>query len=255
MEQKEIIAARVKELSRRAAENEYLTCTVFYSVSEQEEAAAAARGTRYFPYGGYEDAERKVFFFLPSYLKPEDVTAQEEAEGEHVACVKITLVGAKFSELPGHRDYLGAVMSLGIGRERIGDILTDGQTAYIFALRPAAELIVKELSSVRHTVVKCAMIPPGECGVRPSFHEVQGSVASQRVDAVLSMVYHLSRTRAQELIGRELVFADGRTVRNASQELREGSRVSVRGFGKFIYDGVVKTTKKDRQMVSVRVFD
>ena len=92
MEEKEIIAARVRELSRRAAENEYLTCTVFYSVSEQDEAAATARGARYFAYGGYEDAERKVFFFLPSYLSPEDVTAQEEAE-ETVACV-VTLVGA-----------------------------------------------------------------------------------------------------------------------------------------------------------------
>ena len=255
MEEKEIIAARVRELSRRAAENEYLTCTVFYSVSEQDEAAAAARGARYFAYGGYEDAERKVFFFLPSYLSPEDVTAQEEAEGEHVACVKITLVGAKFSELPGHRDYLGAIMSLGIGRERIGDILNEEKAAYVFALRPAAELITKELSSVRHTVVKCEMIPPGQCDARPSFHEVQGSVASERVDAVLSMVYHLSRARAQELIERELVFADGRTVRSAAHELREGSRGSVRGFGKFIYDGVLKTTKKDRRMVSVRVFD
>ena len=85
---------------------------------------------------------------------------------------------------------------------------------------------------------------------------VQGSASRvERVDAVLSMVYHLSRARAQELIERELVFADGRTVRSAAHELREGSRVSVRGFGKFIYDGVLKTTKKDRRMVSVRVFD
>jgi RNA-binding protein YlmH len=147
-------------------------------------------------------------------------------------------------------------MNLGIERDCIGDILTDdsGADAYIFIMKDMEDLICKELIRVRHTSVRCCPVPPLQCDLRPSFDIVSGSVASERLDAVLAFVFHISRNEAQSLISRELVFLDGRTVISPGYDLKEGVRVSVRGHGKFRYLGTIGNTRKGRLMINVAVY-
>ena len=71
---------------------------------------------------------------------------------------------------------------------------------------------------------------------------------------MLSFVLRLARNKAQELIAREDVYVNGRTARSGGAVLREGVRVSVKGHGKFIYEGVLSSTKKGRDFIRVRVF-
>ncbi len=260
------LAGRVKDLALRAYRNNYVTNTEFLSLSELNEffsilfsegvpaQSTSYQGAGFVIYGGYEDAERAMVCFLPEYMDRETFLVAESAEPTVLRCVHVEPVNGRFADDLTHRDYLGALMNMGIERDQIGDILTGEQEGYVFATPQVSDLMEKELIRIRHTSVKCTVVCPAECDIRPSFSEESGSVASERIDAVIAFVYHLSRSEAQKLIESESVFIDGRTAYSGGYDLKSGSRVSVRGHGKFIYDGPQGTTRKGRLFVKVRVF-
>ncbi|MBQ7703300.1 MAG: RNA-binding protein [Firmicutes bacterium] len=260
------LAGRVRDLALRAYQNNYVTSTEFLSLSEQNaffgilasEGVPAQQksyqGAKFVIYGGFEDAERAKVCFLPEYMDEESFLLAENAEPSVLKCVRAEPVNSRFADDLTHRDYLGALMNMGIERDQRGDILTGEDEAYVFATPQVADLMVKELIRIRHTSVRCTVVSPSECNIRPSFSEVSGSVASERIDAVVAFVYHLSRSEAQKLIESEQVFVDGRTAYSGGYDLKPGARVSVRGHGKFIYDGPQGTTRKGRLFVKVRVF-
>ena len=259
-EEDALFAGRIRDLARRAEQNDYLTHTGFLSLSEQSRAAAVLEkelpGTRALFYGGAEEADRKVLYFLPSYLEAEEMTAAEQAGEGAIACLEVRVRGARFTREIGHRDCLGALMHLGFGREQIGDILIseDGACAYIFALASMKDHICRELSTIGRAHVDLAAVPPSACTVRPVLVPHSGSIASVRIDSLVAMVFHLSRSAAQELVSREEIYADGRTVTSSSYVPPAGCRISVRGYGKFIFEGEEKTTKKGRILVRTSVF-
>lgn len=263
MKADDLLTARFRELAERSWHRDILQHTDFLGVSEQaafHELAGSLAGARYILYGGHPEADRQMLIFLPSYLElPRE--GSPEAEGilsgmfsDLVACIRISPLNEKFSDALTHRDYLGALMNLGIQRDKTGDILTEGSRAWLYCSRDIAELVCRELTRVKHTSVSCEEVPPGEAEVRPKFQELSVNVASERLDAVLAAVYKLSRGAAAELIAGEKVFVDGRTAGKTGGTLREGARISVRGYGKFIYDGREKETRKGRLYIRVRVF-
>ncbi len=268
MEEKsrDFLAGRIRDLATRAYNNSFVTHTDFLSVSElntfyQILAAEGVssnvheyRGARYVIYGGYEDAERAMVVFLPDYLDEEGFLLAEKEAPSVLECISITPVNNKFADELSHRDYLGSLMNLGIERDQIGDILAGDGQAYIFATKEMSEMICKELIRIKHTSVKCLIVNPSQCDIRPEFEEISGSVASERTDAIIAFVYHLSRSEAQKLIENESVFIDGRTAFSGGYDLKVGARVSVRGHGKFIYKGPTGTSRKGRLFVSVAKF-
>ena len=272
MDEIQLLTGRVNDLSQKTFQSDFLTHTQFLSASElaafreyvRRECAAGKGGTSlqghllhgvpYVVYGGWEDAERTVVVFLPSYLEEESFLAGEAADPQVIACIEVRPVNLRFAEELTHRDFLGALMHLGIERERIGDILTDAERACVFVIRENAVLVREELTKVRHTMVQCREIPPGQCTLRPAFEELQGTVSSERLDAVVAMVWHLPRGKAQELVEQELVSVDGRTAFSGGYEVKPGSRVSVRGYGKFRYLGADGRTRRGRLHVRVQVY-
>lgn len=268
MTERDMLSGRLKDLSGRAYRNDYLTHTDFLGVSEQADfhAILASQGVQpsvhrlngapYVLWGGWEEAERCAAVFLPSYLDEDSFIEGELTAPQVVACLSCRPLDSRFADDLTHRDFLGALMNLGIERDQIGDILVDREAAQaaIFVLADLAETVARELTRVKHTSVTCFLIPPGECAIRPEFELREGSVASERVDAVISLVFRLARGKTQAYIDAERVFADGRAVTSAGQVLKPGTRVSVRGLGKFVYEGCVTETKKGRLFVRVRVY-
>ncbi|MBQ6364087.1 MAG: RNA-binding protein [Lachnospiraceae bacterium] len=284
MADKDYLAGRVRELAQRTWQNDFLTHTAFLTLAEQARirgiagygAAAlpvtgdgqcltgALAGVPFVLYGGFEEAERRVLCFLPSYLEAEDFAM---SAGETVSCIEVRPLNVRFADKLTHRDFLGALMNLGLERDQIGDIVVrrggegeeqakSGGTdcAYIFAISDAAEVICSELTRVKHTSVMGKVVPAGECVVRPAFEIREGSVASERLDAVLAFVFRLSRQAAQDKVAAEEVFVDGVTASSAGMSLKTGSRVSLRGCGKFVYEGELHETRKGRCFVRVKLF-
>ncbi len=268
MTERDMLAGRLRDLSGRAYRNDYLTHTGFLGVSEQADfheilsaqgvpsSVHRLNGAPYVLWGGWEEAERRAVVFLPSYLDETSFIEGELSSPQVVACLSCVPLDSRFADDLTHRDFLGALMNLGIERDQIGDILVDRaeSRAVIFVLADLAETVASDLTRVKHTSVTCRLIPPGECAIRPDFELREGSVASERVDAVISLVFRLARGKTQAYIDAERVFVDGRTVASAGQILKPGARVSVRGLGKFIYEGCVAETKKGRLFVRVRVY-
>ena len=246
MDERAVLQGRIRDLANRARDREYMTRTGFLSPEEQAQALQLLRspefaGTRYVLKGGYPEADRRVIVFLPSRMEEED----PEAECV-VACLRVRPRSARFTDHPGHRDYLGALMHLGINREVIGDIIAGEEEAFIFVLPEMAGTIESELTQVRHTSVITACVPASECTASQKRETVTGSIASERIDALIGMVFHLSRSAAKERIEQELVFAGGLPVKSVSYVPHAGESISVRGYGKFIYRGTEGRTKKGR---------
>lgn len=254
MDERAVLAGRIRDLAERTRSREYMTRTGFLAPEEQALALNMLRspeftGARYVLKGGYPEADRRVLFFLPDRMEENDLEADSE-----IVCLRVRPRSARFTDHPGHRDYLGALMHLGIAREVTGDILTGEEEAFLFVLRDMAEMITEELTQVRRTTVVAEQVSALECTASQRREEVAGSVASARIDALIGMVFHLSRSAAREKIEQELVCAGGILVKSISYMPREGESISVRGYGKFIYKGTGGQTKKGRLIAKVERF-
>lgn len=283
MDKDKLLAGRIADLSRQCWNGDYLTHTNFLSASELAEfyqipghrhspGLNTFNGVPYIVFGGREDSDRAIVFFLPSYMDGEQLIRDELSGDGSISLVCARPVNPGFADPLTHRDYLGALMNLGIDRSMTGDILVnqhdpeDGQRpqetgrshprgmAYIFCAENVAELIASELTRVKHTTVSCQILPPSACDLEPDFRELTGTVASIRLDSIITMVWHLSRGKAQALIQGEKVTVNGRLITSSSFEPEGNDRVSVRGLGKFIYLGDEGSTRKGRLRAKVHLF-
>lgn len=198
--------------------------------------------------GGYDGAERKIVCFLPVYM--------EEAGRESlpIVPVRVSSSAGKFSVPCTHRDYLGSVLSLGIERSQIGDILTGDRHAFVLCKEHMADFLMENLTSVRKNPVVCKRASFSDLEGQVSFKELSGSVASVRLDSLVALMLGGSRSSASSCIRAERVFLNGVLCTSLTAVPKEGDVISVRGAGKFIYDGVQASTKKGRLMVRIRKY-
>ena len=222
------------------------TNTDFLNLSEQtifQYVSGMLPPVRYVLSGGFESSERKVVCFLPSY--------EEELIDPPYDCVKIDPVNRKFAEELSHRDYLGAIMNLGIERSMLGDIVIKDGTAYVFALKKMSRYLTESLTTIRHTSVTAVITEDAGDILKPEFEEIQGTVSSVRLDSIVALCGRLSRTKAASYIESEKVFVNGQIVTNVSRAMKDGEIISVRGIGKFKFDSAGGQTKKGRTVVTL----
>jgi len=240
---------RLSELAHRAFSRECYVYSEFLTIAEQDILCGMAfdKSSAHFALqGGYATAERKIARFGDERLCG-------YAEEYPIDCVRISPVSQKFADGLTHRDFLGSIMELGFRRNVLGDIIVNENSAYLFCLESVSYFIVEQLKKVKHTSVNCAVTDKPEI-VNALPEPVSINVASERLDAIIAAVYKLSRSESQQLIVQGKVFANSRLTENVSILPEQGSIVSVRGLGRFIYEGIEKETRKGRLMVAVRVF-
>ena len=192
-------------------------------------------------FGGYELAERQIAIFRPE--------APVFYADYPVKCLKITPLNAKFAEDLNHRDYLGAVLNLGIDRACLGDILVEEDAAYLFCLERMADFIRDNLIRIRHTSVYVEQVEAENFHYEPKYKEVSGTVASVRVDKLLALAFNASRSSLTGLIEGGKVFVNGKLVTSNGYEPKEGDLISVRGMGRFRFRETGGQSKKGREYV------
>lgn len=211
---------------------------------------------KYIFYGGCEGAERKMLFFLPDYVVDmadgaDDLyqfssqVMSEELEST-VTALKIT--GSGYRSL-SHRDYMGAILGLGIERFVVGDIILnkDDNSAIVFCEKKMAEYILGELDSVGADKVKVesAQLSP-DFEIRREFKTVSDTVASARTDCVVASLAGCSRESAKELMRYGDVEKNYSVCKKPDAEVYEGDVITVRGHGKFVVRSITDRTKKNR---------
>lgn len=192
-------------------------------------------------FGGYELAERQIAVFRPE--------APVFYADYPVKCLKITPLSAKFAEDLNHRDYLGAVLNLGIDRACLGDILVEEDAAYLFCLERMADFIRDNLIRIRHTSVYVEQVEAENFHYEPKYKEVSGTVASVRLDKLLALAFNASRSSLTGLIEGGKVFVNGKLVTSNGYEPKEGDLISVRGMGRFRFRETGGQSKKGREYV------
>lgn len=241
-----LLKNRLTELAKRAETRGVWTFSEFLSLAEQDVLMRLRLGCPYTLDGGWVSAERRVAAF-----GSEDICGWTEAAP--IVCVKIAPVQPKFADRLTHRDFLGSLMGLGIRREVLGDIAVIDNCGWLFCLEGISQYIIDNLTGVKRTTVACTLSEPPEKLVEPP-PVSQLVVASERLDAVIAAVYRLSRSQSQELIAGGKVFLSGRLCQNSDEQIDDGTVVSVRGTGRFLYEGVERETKKGRLRVNVRIY-
>lgn len=250
--QKEIqqLKNRFHDLADRSFSQGIFTFTGFLGLSEQEVFWREEPGLRYAGYalyGGCDGADRVIVRF----------GSTEELGYETpfpVVCVHIVPLMQKFADDLSHRDFLGALMSLGIDRSTIGDIKAGDKQACLFCLDSIAGFICDNLTQINHTHVKCSVTETVPVIMRQEPESVSVRVQSLRVDAMLSKVYNMSREKSLELIRAGRVYVNGRLCENNSRIIKSGETVNARGFGKFTMAGEARETGKGKLAVEVAVY-
>ena len=246
METKEVTIRHLLDLCRKSERTGSWQYSAFLSPAEQDDwlGSREAAGCRYFFTGGHECAERRIL-----------VAGDETEAGPPELPLSVIAVrpkNGKYAEKLTHRDYLGAILGLGIERALIGDILVREQQAWFFCLAPAADMIASGLTQVRRTAVVAQAADTKVPELQPKYETVRMTVASERADAVVAGFAAVSRAEADKLFAAGKVFVNSRAVSDRSFRLKEGDILSVRGIGRVIYDGIDHETKKNRYHVRLR---
>lgn len=239
-----------RDLADKSYKQDCFTFSDFLSLSEQDAFYRIERELHHTTprcFGGYEGAERVLVRF-----------GNEESLGYSVdfpiCCIHIAPLMEKFADNLSHRDFLGALMNLGIERRVLGDIKSGDKQAYLFCLDTMADFICENLTQVKHTKVKCNIVTsPAELPVdTPETACIQ--VSSARVDAIIAKVCNLSRSESLDLFREGKVFVNGRLCENNSKSIEIGDVVNARGYGKFSIASEPVLTKKCKISINVSVY-
>ncbi len=217
---------RMEDLARRCDRSNVLTHSHFLVPAEQAQVLTWHRQGGLPPlvlHGGHEDCERKVAFFLPDYLSPADFDPCEE--------LSALALQASFGT-PGHRDYLGALLGLGVQREFVGDLWVKDDTAWVFCLPSVAGRLAELTQAGRITVRARPVAPEQVPSVLRDGTQVRFTLASPRFDAALGSLFRLSRTAAARLIAAGAASLNGLPCLKADAPVAEGDVLSLRGYGK-----------------------
>lgn len=240
---------RLLELAERSYKCSQYFFTGFLSgadISILHEALGKSKLT-YTLWGGSESCERKMARF-----------GDEETIGYEVPfpieILHIEPLIEKFSDEFTHRDFLGAIMNLGIKRETVGDIFVSGKHGYVFVDEKISEYVMENLDKIRHTHVKVSKISslPEEFSV--NLKEVKLLVSSLRLDVVIAGKCKISRNQVLELFRDKKVFLNERVCENNSYLVKAGDIISVRGYGKMIFKEISGETRKGRIYIQMEEY-
>ncbi len=205
------------------------------------EAALRSAKEPYITDGGYTGAVRRIIALLPY-------------DADHYTMPYTAVVfNYREADKPTHRDFLGSLMSLEIKRELIGDILVGDKRTVVFVMNTALPL-VKDITKIGRTGVRVSFDFCESDIPEQKFEEIHSTVASLRLDAVISTAFRISREKAQELIKAKGVLINHEETFDVSSKVCEGDNFSIRGFGKACLSEIGGQSKKDRSFITIKKY-
>jgi RNA-binding protein YlmH len=155
---------------------------------------------------------------------------------------------------PSHRDFLGALLALGIKRTKVGDLLLQDNCCYFPVCDEIAEFIVDNLKSIGKSPCSATVLPDDFVPPTAQFSEIIILVQSLRVDSIVSKIAKISRDKAQRMIDEGKVLIDYNAVKSKSLDIQAGERITIRGFGKFILGDIIGNSKSGKFRVLIKKY-
>ena len=259
------LSSRLHDLSQQAFNQGLVMNTRFLSPAEQSDAEIYLKKIHapYLLNGGYKGAERQICILLPDGMDAEGAEDAANAEslfsrgkiGEIISALHLTVPSRPSLSPPGHRDYLGSLLGLGIERDQLGDILVDGHAATVLVLARLADFILNSLTQVGSLPVQTDLVPLHEIAVPvQSFKTIRITVASLRLDKIISCGFGLSRTDAVDMIRSGLVQLNWLVELRPDRDVALGSTLSLRGYGRIRLVREDGLSRKDRHILIIELF-
>lgn len=199
-------------------------------------------GFELFP--SFENSERKVFILYPDYL--DSVDSNEFITGLRVYNC------SKFKNL-SHKDYLGALMSLGIERNKTGDIYVYDDYADIVVHNDISDYIMYNLDKIGHNKVEIEKIKADDVNFKEQEHVVLNiTCSSMRLDGIVKHVTAKSREKASDMVKTGSVKVNFCVENNVSSEVKEGDMISISRYGRFKISCISGVTKRGKNKVEVK---
>ncbi len=244
-----MLQKRLIELSKTAYQRGIVTFSDFLNLNELNilhTTPKQAFHACYETFGGYDYSERQMVAFLPDALCYE--------KKYPISILKIEPLQKKFAEKLSHRDYLGAILNLGIDRCKLGDILVEEDYALIFVHKSLETFFVEEVTRIRHTNVMVSVETEMEGSYKPKVKEINGTVSSLRLDSLLALAFSYSRSKLVEYIEGGRVFVNGKLITSNGYQIKENDIISARGLGRFRFVGTISNTKKGRIYITIHLY-
>ena len=226
----------------RAMERNIPASTAFLSAREQALIKQLLPQCEFF--GGTQDTERNVAYWLPDYLTIEDYDA--------IDCIR-----ASFYEKNAlsHRDILGALMGSGIRRETVGDIIVHENSCEIFVLSELSKYLMDNLTSAGRHHLQLTKIDPKTVHIPPpNMKLLRCTVSTMRFDSVIASGFHMSRSSAADSIRAGQAAINSLTCQKPDRTVAQGDLLSVRGMGKLKIVELHGNTKKDRIALTLGIY-
>ena len=154
-------------------------------------------------FGGYAVAERRMLVYLPEYWDE----SWFDTEDAPFVCLRASFYEG---DMLSHRDFLGALMGAGIGRETVGDICVGQSSCDFFVTKEIAPYILQNFLSAGRTRLRLAKIPLAEVSVpEPETKEIRDTLASLRLDSVISAGFRIGRSLAAQYVMAGKAAIDG----------------------------------------------
>lgn len=242
-----IFLSKLGDMVRRADSGRFAV-SAFLTPEEiaiaQKHLSYESPNVRFAFYGGYPEAERKILVLFPDYAEKDDFD-----EGDHFQSLLITSGG--YSRLT-HSSYLGAIMNCSVERSSIGDIcVRDDSSAVIFATTEVAKLlttqnVLERVGREKVSVTYCSKETAAT--IKREYEESICTVASERIDCLVSEITSLSREKVKAVIARADVMKNHLPVTDPAERFAVSDILSVRGEGKYVISKT-EPTKKGRVRV------
>lgn len=237
------LEARLEEKACRTQRSGLTSQSCFLTPPEQELARrmASRYGVQVAFFGGYDGAERQIACFYDEEVREPELTwIRASWDERHGSC--------------SHRDLLGSVMGLGMDRERYGDFIVSENHCDMVMLPEAAQTVMTGLSEAGRVPLYLTELEAAPEIAEPEGSHVRDTVASARLDAILSAAMNLSRTGAADMIRQKRVKVNHMETGKGDRIMKAGDIVSVRGYGRIRVDIIGEPTRKGRLPVEMTCF-
>lgn len=242
-----LVLSRVLDRMEAAQRRQSPECTAFLSPRERlaSEALLRAAGCpRCLALGGYPEAERQVLLFLPDWMEEEQAAPEEY----------VSLLRASWfrEDKLTHRDFLGALMGMGVRRDTVGDILVGEGSCDLLVLPTVAGFLKDSMTSAGRVRLHWEELPLSRLHLPKQERKVlHDTVAALRLDSVLAVGFSISRSKAAQLIASGRSAVNWQETAKADLALKEGDVISCRGLGKCKLVQVGNLSRKGRINITV----
>lgn len=241
-----IIASIWNDITLCLEINYPITSDKFYSIHILDKLSSIIHlvGLKFKCFGLNESSERKSIVFFPL----------DFSEDEFIPDFIYLKIDAqnRFKTLQ-HKDFLGTILSLGLKRELIGDIIVKNNVAYSITNQKIYDILLSSLNKINTIPVKITSISKQEIP-ETEFKEFVKNIASLRLDSIVATLANVSRSLANELIEKGDVSLNFNVEKSKNKFIDVGTIITIRKVGKFRIDKLLGETKKDRLKLNFKQY-